>query len=191
METPMSIPLAPERESLSSFMDGEIEPEHVDALVKACCQGGELREDWTVYHCIGDVLRSGDMGGHSSRLAEAVSARLAEEPFIVAMPRRPARYASMRRMASMAAAVAGVAVVAFVALPHWSGSGEKLTQKPVAGSQQADATPSGAGARPSPGPVAAPVVSSEFLAAHRQYSGGIAMQGMVGQVRNVALESSR
>ena len=187
----MSIPLAPERESLSSFMDGEIAPEHVDALVKACCQGDDLREDWTVYHCIGDVLRSGDMGGHSSRLAEAVSARLAEEPFIVAKPQRPATYASMRRVASMAAAVAGVAVVAYVAQSRWSGGDERHAQTTIASGQQGVVSPNGGGSGFSPGPVAAPVVSSEFLAAHRQYSGGIAMQGMVGQVRNVALESSR
>ena len=183
----MSIPQAPEREALSSFMDGEIEPERVDALVKACCQGIELKEEWTVYHCIGDVLRSEDMGGHSSKLAQVVSARLADEPFLLATPRRPATHASMRRVASMAAAVAGVAVVAYVALPRWNGGDEKLAQAAQSTGQKSGASTFGA-------PVAnsvAPVVSSEFLAAHRQYSGGIAMQGMVGQVRNVALETGR
>lgn len=187
----MSIPQAPEREALSSFMDGEMEPDSVDALVKACCQGIELREEWTVYHCIGDVLRSEDMGAHSSKLAQVVSARLADEPFLLASPRRAATHASMRRLASMAAAVAGVAVVAYVALPHWNGGDEKLAQAARSSSQKTGASIPGATVANSVAPAPAPVVSSEFLAAHRQYSGGIAMQGMVGQMRNVALETGR
>ena len=187
----MPIPQAPEKEALSSFMDGEMEPERVDALVKACCHGIELREEWAVYHCIGDVLRSEDMGVHSSKLARAVSARLADEPFLIAARRRPAMHTSMRRLASMAAAVVGVVVVAYVALPRWNDGDEKLAQAARSTSQKAAASIPGANVANSVAPVAGPVVSSEFLAAHRQYSGGIAMQGMVGQVRNVALETGR
>ncbi len=187
----MSIPQAPQREALSSFMDGEMEPERVDAFVKACGQGMELRQEWAVYHCIGDVLRSEDMGAHSNRLSQVVSARLADEPFLLASPRRPAAHASMRRVASMAAAVAGVAVVAYIALPRWNGGSEKLAQDAGSGGQKVVAPVAKVGTATSPVSAAAPVVSSEFLAAHRQYSGGIAMQGMVGQVRNVSLEAAR
>jgi sigma-E factor negative regulatory protein RseA len=134
------------------------------------------------------------MAAHSSKLAIAVSARLADEPFILATPRRPLAHVSIRRAASLAAAVAGVAVVGFVALQQLSVTNGSTTQ--IAGavnpSVPASASrPPPAGAYSPVPPVAAPVVSREFLAAHRQYSGGIAMQGMVGQVRNVALETGR
>lgn len=97
----------------------------------------------------------------------------------------------MRRLASMAAAVAGVAVVAYIALPRWNGSDEKIAQETGSGGQKVVAPVTRVVTASPPVSAAAPVVSSEFLAAHRQYSGGIAMQGMVGQVRNVSLEAAR
>lgn len=183
----MSSPQGPGREELSSFMDGEMESDRIDELVSACCKAGELREDWTVYHCIGDVLRSEDMAIHSGRLASAISTRLADEPFVVAVPRRPAAHVSIRRAASLAAAVAGVAVVTYIAQTRWNGADGNAPQLAGATAPAISTAP----AVPPVAAVAAPAVSREFLAAHRQYSGGIAMQGMVGQVRNVALESGR
>lgn len=182
------------REALSCFMDGEIEPAHVDEVVTACRPAGDLREDWTLYHCIGDVLRSADMAAHSSALAQAVSARLAAEPPILAAQRRPAFLFSTRLAASMAAAVAGVAVVAYIALPRWGGSVADPPSLAVAPVEAAFATLPNASKPAAVAPVATaavPAVSPEFLVAHRQFSGGIAMQGMVGQVRSVALEAGR
>jgi hypothetical protein len=145
-----------------------------------------LRDDWMIYHCIGDVLRSDDMGGHSSRLASSVSARLAEEPFLMTVRRRPATHFPMRRAASFAAALAGVAAVAFVALPRGNGPTDRLAQVVPAGVSVAAPVALPADVTP-----VAPLVSREYLAAHRQYSGGLAMQGVAGQLRNVALEASR
>jgi sigma-E factor negative regulatory protein RseA len=176
-----------ERELLSSFMDGEMEAARVDAVVRSCRTGAELRDDWMIYHCIGDVLRSDDMGGHSTRLASSVSARLAEEPFLMIVRRRPAAHFPMRRIASFAAALAGVAAVAFLALPRWNGPADRLAQ----GTAPASVTVAAPVALPAAVTAVAPLVSREFLAAHRQYSGGLAMQGVAGQLRNVALESNR
>jgi len=190
----MSTPQSYGREALSAFMDGEIEPAHVDQVVAACRPAGDMREDWTLYHCIGDVLRSADMAAHSSALTLAVSARLAAEPPILAAPRRATSHVSARLAASMAAAVAGVAVVAYIALPRWGGAVPDPAPLAVAPVEATGSTLPKASKPAAVAPVATaavPAVSHEFLAAHRQFSGGIAMQGMVGQLRSVALEAGR
>ena len=182
--------LAGERESLSSLMDGEMDPDGVDAILRACRTGAGLREDWGIYHCIGDVLRSSDMGGHSERLAANVAEHLSREPHLMVTRPLAAARISVSRTASFAAALAGVAAVALVALPLWNGSADRALQ---AGAKT-DPAPVVTAAVPPVAPVApvaVPQVSREFLAAHRQYSGGLVMQGVVGQVRNVALEPGR
>ncbi len=181
---------AGERESLSSFMDGEMDPDGVDAILRACRTGAGLREDWAIYHCIGDVLRSGDMGGHSERLAAKFAEQLSREPHLMVTRPLAAARTSVSRTASFAAALAGVAAVALVALPLWNGSADRALQ---AGAKTDPASVVTAAAPPVAPvtPVAVPQVSREFLAAHRQYSGGLVMQGVVGQVRSVALEPGR
>ena len=44
-------------EQVSVFMDGELDAGDVDELVEALGDDGNLRQAWTRYHLIGDVLR--------------------------------------------------------------------------------------------------------------------------------------
>lgn len=102
-----------EQEQLSALMDGELEPDHADRLLRGMRDDPEAVAMWTQYHFIGDVLR-----GEPS-LAPAMSARLAAalaaEPTILA-PRRAERATNTRRISlQIAASVAGVAVVGWLA----------------------------------------------------------------------------
>lgn len=72
------------REQISAFADGELGSEET-TLALAALRSSEEREVWNVYHQIGDVLRSEDMGiSLSSGFSAKMSALLDAEPTIIA-----------------------------------------------------------------------------------------------------------
>jgi sigma-E factor negative regulatory protein RseA len=153
------------RERLSAFMDGELDDAQCEDALRSCRAGDELADDWDVYHCIGDVMRSSDMAAHSGRLAAAVSARLVQEPHLLAPRPAAGRPARQRfRLASAAAAAAAVGAVTLLVLPQWTAQREQVAVAPVAAQ-------AGPVSTPAPAPV-----SREYLAAHRQYAGGLMMR---------------
>jgi sigma-E factor negative regulatory protein RseA len=159
------------REQLSAFMDGELDTGRADDVLKCCHGGGGLADDWDLYHCIGDVLRSSDMATHSGGLASVVGARLASEPHLIAGRRAPVQAVRPKfRGASIAAAAAAVGAVAFLVLPQWTAQREQVAAVPAVAP-----VASVAGAATVTAPVMAPV-SREYLAAHRQYAGGLTMR---------------
>jgi sigma-E factor negative regulatory protein RseA len=119
------------REQISAFADGELADEQVDALL-AALRKEDGRDDWGLYHQIGDVLRSDDMdvklsSGFSARMAE----RLALEPTIIAPAATTDLKAAAPAVAALAAgraprrwalpgmiAAAAVAGFAFITTPH-------------------------------------------------------------------------
>ena len=153
-------------ESLSACMDGELSAADRDELLGQLKSDGALQTEWSVFHCIGDVLRSDELAcqrdGFNARFATLLQA----EPHVFA-PRAAQANAGMGRPsrwlkpASLAASFAAVAVVAGVAVYQWGGSGAELAKAdavPAAQTLMSDATP------------ASPVtVPSAYLAAHRQY----------------------
>lgn len=67
-------------EQISAFADGEIDIEHVDALMREFRHEPHLHT-WEAYHQIGDTLRSDDMGQNcSANFSAKLMARLATEP---------------------------------------------------------------------------------------------------------------
>ena len=178
-------------ESLSACMDGELTDAGQEQLldrIKAQPAGGPdcLRSDWSLYHCIGDALRSDELAtrpaGFNARLAE----RLAAEPYVYAPQvarANAAHYAAGRRWfkpASLTASVAAVAVVAGMVMLQTGSKdgGPQLAQTP-AGQQVAEAVP-----------VSVPVPSA-YVAAHRQYASGLAVPGTPGLVRTAAHDSEK
>jgi sigma-E factor negative regulatory protein RseA len=125
-------------ERLSAAMDGEWEG-HAGAapagLLSALSQ--QDRQAWSLYHLVGDALRSEDLAASpaaSSRFVERLAARLETEPPLVApvLARRRAQagsrsaWAMGRRMVMVPsfAAAAAVATLAWVLVPSLhSGSG--------------------------------------------------------------------
>lgn len=161
------------KERLSALMDDQgdrTECEHCLERIKADV---ELRESWTLYHLIGDVLRGADAGTLPASFAE----RLAGEPTVVAPQRRPAaaRPTPLRYALPVAASVAAVAFVAWVGLPQ-------LQTGPVIQAQQA--VPAAATATAPAIPVAHDV--GDYLLAHQRFSPSSAMSGVAPYVRTVS-----
>lgn len=88
-------------EQLSAVMDGEAGD---DALQEACAAWRDqthVREEWHLYHLIGDAMRSDDLcsgAAHDGRFLLQLRTRLEQEPSILA----PAPLASSRRRAGRA-----------------------------------------------------------------------------------------
>ena len=196
---------------LSMFMDGELPVDDRGRLLQSLKSDATARDNWLVYHCIGDALRSEDAvpltGGFGSRF----KARLDDEALLlvpdvskaVAVPR-------WRVPVSVAASVAAVVTAGWLALP--SRDAVQTAAVPVQAPATAvvsplsrrSAAPAVAAVPPAtsaplavlPGqvsPAAAPdpalrSVSTEYLMAHRHYSAGLAMRGVVSHVRTAGYD---
>ena len=166
-------------ERMSAFIDGELEAAVAARILADCRQHSRLMDDWAAYHCIGDVLRSDEMGCHSSRLSAAIASRLEAEPFLMApVASAPVDGLGWRRPASYAAAAAAVIAVGLVALPQ---SLQRSDQVAAAVAPVAVPVP----ILPLPG------VSSEYIAAHRQYARSVGVQAAIGQVSFSVTEPGR
>jgi sigma-E factor negative regulatory protein RseA len=207
-------------ESLSAYMDGELPVEYRDGLLADVKADGALRAEWGVYHCIGDVLRSDDMGCHATGFQRGFAQRLSVEPYLFA-PEVAKMFAaqhtvgrrSWRMPASIAAGVAAVVVTgAAVMSPLRGGEGGQSagqTGAPAVAenriielSPKAAPAPSStslasglavgpnaaAGAGAEAGGAVSQSVSNEYLTAHRYYSNGLAMQGVVSHVRTAGYD---
>jgi sigma-E factor negative regulatory protein RseA len=137
-----------------------------------------------MYHCIGDVLRSDELACQRAGFQTRFAALLEAEPHVFA-PRAAsdngARSGRRRwqKPASLAASVAAVAVVAGL-LMQQRGGGDTQTAAVMPAAQMAIA--------PQP---AVLMVPSAYLAAHREYASGLAMQGMAAHIRTVAHDSDK
>ncbi len=164
---------------VSAFMDGELPQLEGDGVAIACGKHPALGADWSLYHCIGDVLRSNDLACHSPEFCARFATRLESEPHIFApattRKTAPARV-RWRAPAFAAASVTAIAVIAGLVLSAADRQSDQVARAPAA-AMPVERLES----------VAAPVVlvSREYLAAHDQYSSGLAMHGLVSQVRNV------
>ncbi|WP_345251246.1 sigma-E factor negative regulatory protein [Pigmentiphaga soli] len=181
----------PEPEWLSGFMDGEAEDP--DGELPAFLDTAEGRARWDTYHLIGDVLRTPELAQPMSaafqqRLAQA----LAQEPAIIAAPRRSKSRRFMARYGFPGlAAAAAVASVTWVAQPFF-GTPSDAPRLAV----QAAAPPAGTVAGITPVAATQPAVSNridpgfemslaEYLEAHRQISGRSAIR----EISNTSYES--
>ena len=107
--------MATPEESLSALVDDELR-DPPEGLLHSLQADADLRETWSRYHLIGEVLRRGDAQAAVGRLETRVAEALVEEPVVLA-PREPRRSADtgpavrrgMPRLA-VAAAVAGLAL---------------------------------------------------------------------------------
>lgn len=172
--------LHPDWETLSSLVDGELDPAAADSLLTALCRDAELRNEWVTLHIVGDALRSSEVAAaHSTSFCARVAAALANEPTVLApRPAQASRSGTVRRYLAPGVAIAASAVViAFVAVP--------LLQSPatVAPSQQAAATAVPIAAAPAAAEAsrraAATVANARaldvYLAAHRELASGVAL----------------
>jgi sigma-E factor negative regulatory protein RseA len=72
------------RQEISAFADGEMHGQEIESTLASLCDD-VCREDWEIYHQIGDLLRSSDMNvSMSPGFASSMAARLEMEPPILA-----------------------------------------------------------------------------------------------------------
>lgn len=174
-------------ECLSACMDGELTADSQEELldrIKAQQAGSPdcLRSEWSLYHCIGDALRSDELATRPAGFNARLAARLAEEPYVYApqVARANAARLGARRWvkpASLAASFAAVAVVAGMVMLQTGSKdgGPQIAQTPAPVAEVV--------------PVASSVPSA-YVAAHRQYASGLAVPG-AGLVRTVAHDSEK
>lgn len=167
---------------ISACMDGELASEQREKLLTELKSAGQLQGQWSLYHCIGDVLRSDELACQRIGFQARFAARLEKEPHVFA-PRAAAgtARAGARRWlkpASLAASVAAMVVVAGVLMQQRGGD-----------TQTAAVTPAAQMMIPTATQPAVMIVPSAYLAAHHEYASGLAMQGMVAHIRTVAHDS--
>jgi sigma-E factor negative regulatory protein RseA len=204
--------------TLSAYMDGELPLEQHSPLLQSVKADQALCADWHVYHCIGDVLRSTDAAFVTGSFAYRIKAQLAVEPVLFApeaasavatsaldaRPMAPAQ--RWRKPIGIAASVAALVAAGLLVLPQREAAQTAQsplapTQLPVAPMVAATAPVSPAGKQapaaqvaPGTGALSAAAedgvrpVSSEYLMAHRHYSTGLAMRGVVSHVRTAGYD---
>jgi sigma-E factor negative regulatory protein RseA len=165
-------------ERISAFMDGEVDESEATGQVRRMKEDPRFRTAWDTYHLIGDTLR-GEKIGLAQDFNAKLSAKLAEEPTILAPRRRAPLQTSARRYAlPVAASLGGVALVAWLAVFNnpFAPEKEKLALKPpvplAAQTQLA--------ANPASGEV------NDYLLAHQQFSPSTTIQGVASYVRTVS-----
>jgi sigma-E factor negative regulatory protein RseA len=104
-----------QRQHLSALVDGEIDPVLLHPTLSALESNPDLAETWERYHLIGQALRREPITPEYRRIAEAVRARVAEEPVPLA---RPARRTSRTGPFAGAALAAAAAFLAVFAVPQ-------------------------------------------------------------------------
>ena len=177
-------------EALSAYMDGELPAPERDGLLQAVKSGASIRADWCVYHCIGDVLRSDETACLSGDVEQRFKGRFEQEPFLFA-PEVAKAFAAQRsdsagkwRMPlSVAASVAALLVVGSVVVIQHSAEPLQSAQAPVKPAVAPQLVPQAPGVDAAAGPV-----SNEYLMAHRNYSAGLAMRGVVSHVRTAGYD---
>lgn len=152
-------------EKISQLMDGELDEENAQRLL-ASLRRPEAQHEWHAYHLIGDALR--DTSPLSDGFMERFSARLAEEPTVLA-PRYLPRHSPRTIALSAAASVAAVSLVVWAVLQ--TGAVNEPAELIVAKA-------------PPPGLVSASV--NPYLLAHQEHSPSVAMQGMATYIRTVS-----
>lgn len=163
-------------EEISTMMDGMPAAPLTDA---AWCtlQQPEAAQTWTLYHLIGDTLRSPGSAYRNLAVRDRIMAALAEEAAIIARP-KPRFFLTNHAHAMQRYALPGVAAVAAVAMVGsmvWSSSKEirpeysNLAQVSTPIATQAP-TLLVAETQPAAETSAMPGNLADYLAVHQQYS---------------------
>jgi sigma-E factor negative regulatory protein RseA len=160
------------KSKISALMDSELEGPEAQGALEALRNEGEARETWRSYHLIGDSMRDSRL--LSAGFAARVSAKLAEEPTVLAP--RARRILEQRRWQVLSAA-ASIAAVGFVSMAF-------ISQEPVTPGPQL--ATSAAAPQAESVQVAPPDTANDYLLAHQVYSPRNSLQGVAPYVRTVS-----
>ena len=206
------------REQVSALVDGQLGEAAFASMVEGLRENEDALESWHVYHVIGDVLRSGEMGMGQTDTAFVV--RLRER--LLAEPGTP-RFVEPSSVTSETIAgdgrltpgnrslaeefqpaandrtyrwkmLAGLATVVAVAAVVWnglgSGGGGVQLAQPATPERVEVALGSGSGQGGESAVMIRDPHLDAMLAAHRQFGGGSALQNPAGFLRSATLDAA-
>ena len=157
------------KQEISALMDSELFEDESDSLLGRINRGAGARQDWEIYHLIGDVLRQPD---HiHCDLSAKVRERMQDEPAVLA-PRSHTVKRQIRTVAlSAAASLAAVGVVAWMS--------QQIGQEsvPQMAMQQNALRPVSVQIQPK---------SNDYLMAHQEFSPSTDMNGGASYIRMVS-----
>ncbi len=114
------------RQKISEFMDGELDQLQITSVI-SCLRQPSGREQWDIYHRIGDLLRSDDMAySPSENLCDRVAARLDKEPTFI-RPTKSQISTIVGSWSKTTAAAAAAVLTGFLIAPmmfHWPGNAD-------------------------------------------------------------------
>ncbi len=158
-------------EKLSALMDGELDHSQARSVIKSLGSDDVSREQWDLYHVIGEALRGDDLNRSNARDAGtiAIFAALALEPTVLApqMIKQPVERRTRIALA-MAASVITISAVGVVALQQQNGQ-----VSPIQLVQQVAPKPVALNKLPLS---AVEVRVNDYLVVHRQFSNPGAFQ---------------
>lgn len=166
---------------ISALMDGELDERQAREELARLRRQDELRENWDMFHLIGDALRGERL--LSSGFNRCLSARLALEPTVLGPHRRMVRTIATYALTA-AASLSAIALVAWIAIS----TSAVNTQPQVARAPTPPAVLS------APTSASAPQLTSvpdegrmnEYLLAHQGFSPSTAIQGVAPYIRSVS-----
>lgn len=160
-------------EKLSALMDGELDQEQARTVIKSLGSDHASRDEWNLYHVIGEALRGDELGRAKSQdgNVDSIFAALALEPTILApaMIKQPVEKRTRIALA-MAASVVTISAIGVVALQQQNGQVapvqlvQQIAPQPVAVAKVA--------------PTEAEVRVNDYLVVHRQFSNPGAFQAV-------------
>lgn len=170
------------KSKISQLMDGELAAPEAASPLAALREDGEAREAWRTYHLISDALR--DTRLLSRGFAVRVSARLAEEPTVLAPTVQPDAAGGRVRGFLLPAGAAAAAA----ALVGWLAFAPQETQRAPAPVAQAPQVKPAASKEPARVPP--PVAADDYLLAHQSYSPRNLLPTVAPYVRTVSGEGA-
>ena len=155
-------------QDISSLMDGELEAAEAERAIRSCCTSREAAHTWQAYHLIGDTLRG---EARPSAVAERVARALAQEPAIIARPRRVLETTFGRVALAAAASVATIGIVGWIGTQGGQvpAPDAVIAKNPTVIQPVAHTPPAAAPKPAATATAAAPVPDvQDYLTAHRQ-----------------------
>lgn len=168
---------------ISALMDGELDERQAREELARLRRHDELRENWDMFHLIGDALRGECL--LSSEFNRRLSERLAQEPTVLAPHRRMIRRISTYALTA-AASLSAIGLVGWVAISTNTVSPPpQVVRAPTPPAVLSTPAPTSASAS-QPTSVPDEGRMNEYLLAHQGFSPSTAIQGVAPYIRSVS-----
>lgn len=182
------------REQISAFADNELSDGHV-AITLAALRQEDGREAWSLYHQIGDALRSDDLNTQADvDFTARIFARLDAEPTImVAADKRVsvAKDVAIKRFAVPGMAMAAVAIAAFLTVPQMMTQNAPVIAAQPAAIVTASLAPKTVTVASHDGDVLRDPRIDEYLLAHQRFSPSVYSTAQYARSATFAVDSDK